>query len=131
MDPVRFTGARTARSGRLLKGKKGEDRAVRYLKRKGYRILDRNYRFKHWEIDIIAQKGDTIVFVEVKRRKNEEFAPVEEAITPDKIKRVVRASQAYLLSKGLYNRRKIRYDVILMVDERKEIIHYEGVWRNT
>ena len=114
-----------------MKGKKGEDRAVRYLKRKGYRILERNYRFKHWEIDIIAQKGDTIVFVEVKSRKNEEFAPVEEAITPEKIKRVVRASQAYLLSKGLYNRRKIRYDVILMVDERKEILHYEGVWRNT
>lgn len=113
-----------------MKGKEGEDRAVRYLRRKGYRILERNYRFKSWEIDIVAQKGNTIVFIEVKRRKDESFAPVEDTITPDKMRRIVKASEAYLLSKGLYNRKKIRYDVILMIDDRNEIRHYEGVWRN-
>ncbi|MFZ5366396.1 MAG: YraN family protein [Patescibacteria group bacterium] len=78
----------------------GEDLAVKFLKKNGYKILQRNFRSKFGEIDIIAQdpsagSGQVLVFVEVKTRWSKSFGPPEEAITPWKIRRIIKAGEYY------------------------------------
>lgn len=94
-------------------GDKGEDTAAKFLKKHGYRILERNYVAHGYEIDIIAVKGDTVVFVEVKTRTVgecvREYRPAS-AVTPEKQRKILKAAAAY---KG-YNPsdKKMRFDVI-------------------
>lgn len=75
----------------------GEDLACDFLKKNGYKILTRNFRSKFGEIDIVAQEKDTLVFVEVKTRWSKSFGPPEEAITPWKVRKMIKASQYYKL----------------------------------
>lgn len=77
-------------------GKRGEDLAAVFLRLKGYRVLERNYRVPQGEIDLVCRKGDTIVFVEVKRRKNQSKGSPLEAVTPKKISRLSAAAAVYL-----------------------------------
>ncbi len=84
-------------------GNLGENLAAKHLHKKGYTILERNFRSKFGEIDIIAlnpskdskQNSQTLVFVEVKTRWSQKFGSPEEAITPGKIKRIIKAGQYY------------------------------------
>jgi len=76
-------------------GNLGENLALKQLKNNGYKILERNFRSKFGEIDIIAQEGDFLVFIEVKTRWSQKFGPPEEAVTPRKIKRITKAAQYY------------------------------------
>lgn len=77
-------------------GNEGEDLAVEFLEKKGYEIIERNYRYGRGEIDIIAKDDDVLVFVEVKLRKNLEFGPPEAAFTAAKQKQVRRVAELYL-----------------------------------
>jgi putative endonuclease len=77
-------------------GTRGEDLAVRHLKRSGYRILDRNVQLGRYEIDIIAREGDTVAFVEVKTRVSDSFADPEVNVTPDKQRRIRQAAHRYI-----------------------------------
>ena len=74
----------------------GESRACEYLKRKGYRILERNYSCRFGEIDIIAANRDYLVFVEVKMRKNAAFAEAKEFVNFTKQRRVRSAAMQWL-----------------------------------
>ena len=78
-------------------GSLGEELAVKQLKNNGYRILEQNFRSKFGEIDIIAQEGGDLVFIEVKTRWSKSFGPPEEAITPWKIRRIIKAGEYYKL----------------------------------
>lgn len=78
-------------------GKHGEDLACWYLKKLGYKILERNYRIRGGEIDIVAKDGDYLVFVEVKARYSHEYGLPSESITPWKIKHLLKTAQFYLL----------------------------------
>ena len=78
-------------------GKHGEDIACDFLKKKGFKILTRNFSCKLGEIDIIAIDQRTLVFVEVKARWNDLYGKPEEAITPSKIRTIVRVSQYFKL----------------------------------
>lgn len=78
-------------------GKLGENLAVKHLRNKGYKILTRNFRSKFGEIDIIAFQGGDLVFVEVKTRWSKSFGPPEEAITPWKIRRIIKAGEYFKL----------------------------------
>lgn len=80
-----------------ISGIKGEDHAVQFLKNKGYKIIDRNFRIRGGEIDIIALDEDTLVFVEVKARHTREFGSPLEAITYWKLKSLVKTAQFYRL----------------------------------
>jgi putative endonuclease len=82
-------------TNKQIYGAKGEDLAVSFLRKKGYKILERNYRIRGGEIDIIALDGDTLAFVEVKARSSEEFGSALEAITYWKLKALIRAAQVY------------------------------------
>lgn len=77
-------------------GRFGEERAAAYLRRRGYVILDRNYRCRLGEIDLIARKRGCVVFVEVKLRKDAAFAQAREFVTPAKQRRVRAAAELWL-----------------------------------
>lgn len=94
-------------------GKEGEDAACAYLEREGYVIVERNWRYHRFEIDIIAECKDYIVFVEVKTRANEHWGNPEDFITKGQIKRIVAAADFYLQE---YNIDKdARFDVFAIV----------------
>lgn len=90
-------------------GKFAEEKAAEYYIRKGYAIRERNWRHRHIEIDIIAQYGNVIVFVEVKARSGRDMSPFE-AITLDKMKHMTRGADYYLrhIEFGDY---EYRYDI--------------------
>ncbi|MCX5857166.1 MAG: YraN family protein [Deltaproteobacteria bacterium] len=96
---------------RIRMGKLGEDLAVAYLQKAGYRILAQNYRCLYGEVDIIALDGDFIVFIEVKSRKSERFGQPQEAVGLEKQKKLSRISLHYLQQKRLENR-NARFDVM-------------------
>ncbi|MBM4272331.1 MAG: YraN family protein [Deltaproteobacteria bacterium] len=98
-------------SGRMQTGKKGEEIAARYLESRGYRIIERNYRSRWGEIDIVAKDGNTVVFVEVKCRRSESFGDPQSAVGTNKQRKVSRMSLAYLKEKGLYPC-DARFDVV-------------------
>lgn len=98
-----------------------EDLAVEYLKRNGYKILIRNFRFKHNEIDIIAENDNLIIIVEVKARSTDVFLLPQEAVTKTKIKSIVSAANHYLEE---FNKdQEARFDIIsVLPDDNKNLI---------
>jgi putative endonuclease len=77
-------------------GRRGEDIAVTYLNNKGYKIIERNWRCPTGELDVIAEDGSTLVFVEVRTRSGVRFGSAAESITPAKQSRLIELAQAYL-----------------------------------
>jgi putative endonuclease len=110
-------------------GESGEAFARSYLKRKGYRIIQTNYRTPLGEIDIIAKDGDTIVFVEVKTRKNLSFGYPHEAVTISKQKRLKRLALYYLKVNNLVDARG-RFDVLSLVsgEGSYKVEHFEDAF---
>jgi len=100
----------------------GEERACRYLKWHGYRIMETNYRCRQGEIDIIAQKGEYIVFAEVKLRKNAAFAEAREFVHEAKQRRIVTAASIWLS----HNETELqpRFDVIEIYTEGRTVINH-------
>ncbi len=92
-------------------GASGEDAAERHLKTLGYKILERNYRTKMGELDIVASDGDTIVFVEVKSRRDKKFGAPELAVDARKQRQLARAAFMYLTRTKKYNS-PCRFDVV-------------------
>ncbi|MCL5411401.1 MAG: YraN family protein [Patescibacteria group bacterium] len=82
-------------TGRKNLGKLGEDLACGYLKKRGYRILARNFFSRRGEIDIVAQEADCLAFVEVKTRFSDSYGLPEEAVTPKKIESILRTGEFY------------------------------------
>src|ERR1035437_8895236 len=78
-------------------GKKGEEQAIAFLRALGYQILHVNWRYKHLEIDIIAQDSDFLVIVEVKTRKNADFGEPETFVTKKKQQKIIRATHQYIV----------------------------------
>ncbi|MEG0296032.1 MAG: YraN family protein [Clostridium sp.] len=92
-------------------GKYGEDLACRYLESKNYTILDRNYRNRFGEIDIICFHEDTIIFLEVKSRYTSKFGKGRYSVNSIKQKNIIKLSTYYIHFKNLYNN-FFRFDVI-------------------
>jgi putative endonuclease len=107
-------------------GSLGENLAIPMLKRKGYLILDTNYRHSRYgEIDLIAQDKDVLVFVEVKTRHNVSHGMPAEAVTPGKLKKITCVAQAYLREEGKENC-QWRVDVIAIgLDTANKIVYQE------
>lgn len=94
-------------------GRYGEVLAALFLNCKGYRILDRNYRNSFGELDLVAQKGRVLVFIEVKTRSSKRFGQAAEAVHAQKQERIRRLASAYCRHHGfaLYQT-ELRFDVI-------------------
>lgn len=96
----------------LERGTRGESLAARYLSQKGFRILERNWRYQHLEIDLIASDGDDLVIVEVKTRKEEDPSLPEELIPQKKQRYIIEAAEAYIRQNEID--RETRFDVIII-----------------
>jgi putative endonuclease len=114
-------------SKHLELGKKGEDLATAYLQKKGYQILERNYRFKHLEIDVICQDKDELVIVEVKTRTTNKLGAPEQ-ISISKQKQIIRATNHYVQERNC--ELEIRMDVIgiILNQYEEQVIHIEGAY---
>ena len=96
-----------------LQGKLAEDYAVKLLKRNGYKVIERNFRSKFGEIDIICLKDDCLVFVEVKARWSLRFGKPEEAVTRSKLWKIGKTGEYYsLIHTDLP--KKLRIDVVAL-----------------
>lgn len=105
-------------------GKRGEDRAEEYLKRKGFLILEKNYRFGHKEIDLIGREGNTVVFIEVKTGRSKKFGTPEERVSLRKQKNLIEAALAYI-QKNTVTGCDFRFDVLAISYEKgEEVINH-------
>ena len=111
-------------------GKRGEDAAAAYLERTGMTVIDRNWRCKSGEIDLVALDATEIVFIEVKTRKTTATGQPEEAVTPAKQRRYKRLAQAYLQQAGLTDV-AVRFDVVsllVVADDRALLRHHRSAF---
>ena len=95
-------------------GNDGEDRAAQYLIKQGYAILERNWRTKGGEIDIIALKDENIVFVEVKTLPNGTLDMIQRELNSQKRQRIIKTSKRFLLKHRQYSNSYIRFDAIVL-----------------
>lgn len=102
-------------------GKKYEDEAVKFLKNLKYKIIEQNFKLLPiGEIDIIAKDKNTIVFVEVKYRRNKDFGTPAEFVTKSKQKKVVKTALCYIKQNNI--KTDIRFDVVSICDTENEHI---------
>lgn len=109
----------------LTVGSQGEELAANFLRRLRYRILERNYRCRCGEIDIVARQGETVVFVEVKTRRSDRYGSPALSVTPFKQRQIARAAQTWLAANRLADA-AARFDVLsirLREGEPPEIEH--------
>jgi len=109
-------------------GKKGEQLAVDFLNTNGYDIRERNYRFNKAEVDIIAQKKDTLAIIEVKTRSTSDFGNPQDFVKPKQIKNLVKAVDEYVTVNNLDV--EVRFDIIAIIKERNgfKIEHLEDAF---
>ena len=115
-------------------GKKGEALAEKFLKDKGFRIIQRNYRCKIGEIDLICEKEKVLIFCEVKSRRSIVFGIPAEAIDSKKIRHIRRVASWFLTQKmcinRLYSDYDMRFDLVeaVFVNEEYELNHVENAF---
>ena len=112
------------------RGSEYESRAAEFLKEKGYEILEKNYRCKFGEIDIVAREKAVLVFVEVKHRKNSDAGNPLEAVGYKKIRRISMTAAYYMMMHHISTDRPVRFDVIGYLGEEpthiKDAFMYDG-----
>lgn len=105
----------------LVQGKKGEALAEQYLVAQGFCILARNYRARHKEIDLIAEDGDVLAFIEVKYYKEKSLRDVHAAVDKQKQKNIIAAARYYLAEQNILER-FTRFDVVLIEHDRHSAV---------
>jgi putative endonuclease len=110
-------------------GTRGEDAAVELLRAGGYRIVARNHRCPRGEIDVIAEKGELLVFVEVRTRATSAFGGPEETVGARKQRRVIAAARDYLAQRR-GRAKAARFDVIAVVEgpQGPALTHFENAF---
>ncbi|MDO4552069.1 MAG: YraN family protein [Bacillota bacterium] len=121
--PLSFAGAENEAPGKCL-GQWGEELAAAWLAERGYRILERNFRCRSGEIDLVALEGDCLVFVEVKSRRSLSFGSPCEGVTGEKRRRLLQTARYYCMLRRPETR-LMRMDVveILRRDGKSYIRH--------
>ncbi len=104
-------------------GQAGEDAAALYLQQKGYTIVARNWRFGKKELDIVAQDGDKMVFVEVKTRSTLAFELPQEAVTLRKMRNLVYAADAFLQQRNIELESRFDIVTVLMGEQPRVLEH--------
>ncbi|SJZ91605.1 YraN family protein [Sediminibacterium ginsengisoli] len=110
-------------------GSAGEQHAVDFLTRSGYEVLERNWRFRHWEVDIIASRNGKLHFVEVKTRTSHRFGHPEESITMEKMRHLRNAAEEYQYRHPEW--KYIQFDVLAITFQDnilKEVFLIEDVY---
>jgi len=110
---------------RIEIGRKAEDLAIKHLLQQGYRIVERNRRFRQGEIDIVAEEGPCLVFIEVRSRRGTEFGLPQETVDRAKQQRLKKLAGAYLQRNSDWER-TCRFDVVgIVFDEKGELKEVE------
>jgi putative endonuclease len=99
----------------------GEEMAIMTLKRAGYKIVERNHRNRLGEIDVIAEEGGSLVFVEVKKRNTRRFGEAVCAVNEQKKRHIIRAALFYMKMHDCFDRR-VRFDVIGIDNDRTKLV---------
>lgn len=109
-------------------GTKGEQIAVDFLLKNGHSIIERNYRFDKAEVDIIAQKGDTLAIIEVKTRSTADFGDPQDFVKPKQIKNLIKAVDEYITVNQLDV--DVRFDIIAIIKTKSdyEIEHIQDAF---
>lgn len=109
-------------------GRKGENLAAEYLERLGYQLLEKNYRFKKSEIDLICQKEGLLVFVEVKTRSTRTFGEPETFVSENQKQTIVRGAEQYMLDVDWSG--DLRFDIVAIVSNKseEEIVHLKDAF---
>ena len=109
-------------------GDRGEEQAKAHLLENGYLLLETNWRHKKYELDIIAKINQTIVFIEVKTRKNNTFGEPELSVTKKKQQFLIAAAQQYVITNNIEE--DFRFDIIAITNnsQNKSIQHLESAF---
>ncbi|MFB3851985.1 MAG: YraN family protein [Acidobacteriota bacterium] len=116
------------KSKNKITGRSGEELALKYLEKKGFKILEKNFRVRGGEADLVVKKGENIVVVEVKTRTTEKFGPPQSAVNKRKFRRLLLAGTLFCRKKG-YSTSVLRIDVISIQFKNGEplIRHFENI----
>ena len=108
------------------KGRQFEKVAIKFLKKKKYKILEKNYVSPIGEIDIIAKENSCIVFIEVKYRASDIYGLPREAVNASKQRKIRQTAISYLKFNNLYEKVDVRFDVVDILDD--QITYIEGAF---
>ena len=111
MCPVNAQGREGVKPAMNTAGARAEDEAVRFLRRQGLSVLERNWRCRHGELDVIAEDRGTVVFAEVRMRSGRGFGGAAESVTAAKRARLMAAARLYLRRRP---QAPCRFDVLLL-----------------
>ncbi|MDC7224432.1 MAG: YraN family protein [Spirochaetales bacterium] len=111
-----------------LKGRKGEEKAVEYLREQGYELLERNYISPGGEIDIIVKREDLVVFVEVKCWDSLSAENLQYAVNGKKRSRIRRSAEFYLLENRELESCRLRFDLIYLSGRMGKLDHWENAF---
>ena len=95
-----------------MNGAEAEDRALRHLQSRGLKLLERNYRCRGGELDLVMREGETLVVVEVRSRSNPGYGSAAESVDSRKQRRILLATQLYLAAHPEHADRALRFDVV-------------------
>ncbi|MBR3863540.1 MAG: YraN family protein [Clostridia bacterium] len=109
-----------------LLGRLGEKKAEKFLKRKRYKIIEKNYKTKFAECDLIALYANLLVFIEVKTRSSVAYGNPADAVDFNKQKKYVKLAEYFLACNNEYKNHSVRFDVIEILND--EINHIEGAF---
>jgi putative endonuclease len=109
---------------KMQTGGLGENLAAEFLEGKGFRVVRRNYRWRHAEIDLIVQREDWLIFVEVKTRKSNAYGEPESFVTSEKRRLIFNAAEEYIFNTDWQGH--VRFDVVsVKPGVVPEIVHFE------
>lgn len=113
---------------KIKRGNFGEELAAGFLAEKGFEILERNYRYKHSEIDLIVRKANWLIFVEVKTRSSSAFGHPEEFVDYHKVKKILEGAEHYMYAIDWQH--NVRYDIVsvFLKEGEPEIVHIEDAF---
>lgn len=114
-----------------VKGKAGERLAARYLAKKGFRIINTNFRYGRGEVDIIAICEASVVFVEVKTWDAYDYGNLELSVDKGKKRRIIMASRGFLNQHPRYDGWRVRYDLLFISDAGKQVKHITSAFMET
>jgi putative endonuclease len=101
----------------MPKGKEGEAAAALFLENKGFRILERNFRFRQGEVDLVALDGETVVFIEVKAWSTLGIEALEQGLNEKKQRRIIETAKYFLSSHREYKYMAVRFDVVFVAPQ--------------
>ncbi len=119
-------GAKKLSPKHIILGKKGEKIALKYLRKNNYILLDKNWQFNYYEIDLICLYDKTLVFIEVKTRTDNNLEMVIHSFHEKKRMNLIKAAENYIVQKKMEHL-PCRFDLICIYDGLKKMEHYENV----